>query len=1084
MSMLQPLIANIFTHFFSDGLSVNQSCPNCRAPVQPNQERCVICDQRISAGNRTPVPKGDRKQSNDSKSADSDDDSSSEISIVPNYSRRKPRKVHIPSAVHSLDIKLKHVPTARRSSNGNRFKTDAQTPPAADSSQQFLARYREAYELTEAREYKQALSILTDLIKEATKQQRAECHGLRGYVFLQNMELEKSISECNQSIKLNSDDPQTWSWRAAARGEQNQWRLAFEDLHQAAKRSDGRREEFKQLMQSYAKVAVEYFRQQITAGHSTAKLLFERGWMYYRLGNESKAARDFKQALTLNPEHPWASSALAKLVNDADHSSLQMTDDAVQQLCHHGLQGDNECQRIALTVLAKVYDRQHRGNDVTHCVSQLRKLATGNTGLQLEVAELQYELDDVIAAAELLTKILDKNPQFHAAWLLRGKCEFAMRNDSLAVEDFSEFLHRHPDNIAVLVRRAEVEARRGNFDLAMDDVDRALEIDELDFDAWLMRGQIASASGQLDEAMTSCDRAKAIHNQAAEVYALLATVMRQMGDFGRAAEEYSRSIDYAKKDTEKADYLYRRGIEWYELEEFEDAVKDFSQSLELRPDHAGTLIWRAAASSRTEDLGGAIEDLQHAIESRPSSAEAYRQLGKSVADKAIGHFTRRHQRGREDAELFRQRGHAYRFLSQYDEAIKDYTAALKLDKKDIAARIARGLALCRRGNFKASFDDFSKAITLEPNSHAAYYGRATALLEQGSIETARSDIEQAISLSASRSRYHALAAQISNQEGDAAGQLASLNHAIAYDPTDPSLYLDRAIVHEAGGRLEAAMRDLTRSLEIEQNQVSVLQRRAQLALRMKLPTQAIEDFGRVLSGNSLAIASWIGMAQALAANDQHQKGLICLTKAMHRFPKNQDLAQIIFARGRLFQATGRLAPAATDFSVVVDLLKDQPDRQADAIFARGIVCGQLDEFEAAAQDFLTLRKKQLGDQTEIDSLLGWIQDRDPPRPDQLKPPKTIIRPTRPPIISTIVPNWLPERSWEHPPPHDQWVVNLGSNKEFGPVRYDIMLLWIREGRLDGRTRLLRSDWDRWRRLNKVFSNLNTDSQSGFPELKD
>jgi tetratricopeptide (TPR) repeat protein len=979
---------------------------------------------------------------------------------------------------------LKNVPGAKRSSNGNRFKTDAQTPAEAGANHQFLASYREAYDLTEAREFDEALVVLTELIKTVTQQQRAECHGLRGYVFLQRMELEKSISECSKSIKLNPDDPQTWSWRAAARGEQNQWRLAFEDLHQATKRSSDRREEFQALMQSYAKVAVEHFRQQVTKGNSTAKLLFERGWMYFRLGNASKAARDFQQALTLNPEHPWASSALAKLANDADHSSMQMSDEELQQLCHHGLQGENECQRMALTVLAKIYYRQHRSSDVADCLAQLSKLAGESQSLQLEVAELQYQLDDSIAAAESLTRLLKANPQFYAAWLLRGKCAFAMRNDSLAVDDFSEYLLHDPDNVSALVQRAEVETRRQNYDLAMDDVDRALEIDELDFDAWLMRGKIASASAQLDAAMTSCDRAKAINNQSAEVYALLATVFRQMGDFGRAAEEYSRSVDYAKSNLEKADYLYRRGIEWYELEEFEDSFNDFSQSLELRPDHAGTLIWRAAASSRVEKLGGAIEDLQHAIEIRPSSADAYRQLGKAVADKAIGHFTRRQQRGREEPDMFRQRGQAYQFLSQYDEAIKDFTAALNLDKKDIAARIARGQALCQKGNYKASFEDFSKAISIDPNCHAAYYGRARALFEQGSVETARSDIEQAIALSSSRSRYHALAGQIANKEGNLAAQLESLNHAVAYDSTDPSLYLDRAIVHESSGQLEAAMRDLTGSLELEPNQVSVLQRRAQLALRMSLPLQAIEDFGKVLGSNPVSIASWIGMAQALAANDQHQDGLICLTKAMHRFSKGQDLAQIVFARGRLFQSTGRLAPAATDFSVVIDLLKDFPEQQARAILARGIVCAQLDEFETSLQDFQTLEKSGFEGSEKVTPLINWLNDRQKPRPDELAPPTTMIRPTRPPIISTIVPNWLPETTWEQPPPHDQWVVNIGSQKEYGPVRYDIMLLWIREGRLDAQTRLLRSDWNRWRRLDKLFSNLSGGSRSGFPEIKE
>lgn len=1063
---------------------MKQKCPSCKAPVQPSQELCAGCGQPISSGNQNASNQANGAPTEGTRLTESSHESSEEIRVVPNYSRHGVRKVRVPNAVRSLDSKLKNFPSVGRKPGGNRFKTDGQTPPTSDAQQQYLSRYREAYELTEAGKFDRALSVLTELLKGATEHQQAECHGLRGYVFLQKLELEKAVSECSRSIQLNSDVSQTWSWRAAARGEQNQWRLAFEDLHQAFVRSDNRREEFQQLMKSYAKVATEYFREQISHGNSTAKLLFERGWMYYRLDNESKAARDFKQALTLNPEHPWACAALAKLSDASDHSSMDMSDETMQQLCHHGLQGDNECQRVSLAVLARVYHRQHRANDVAQCVSRLRKLANGDAGLLLEVAKLQYELDDSIAAAELLTSLLDKNSQFEAAWLLRGKCAFAMRNDALAVDDFSEYLQYHTDSITGLVLRAEVEKRRGNYDLAMDDVDRALEIDELDFSAWLMRGQIASASGQLDEAMTSCDRAKAIQNQAAEVYALLATVFRQMGDFGRAAEEYSRSIDYAKSDAEKADYLYRRGIEWYELSDFEDAVKDFSSALELRPDHAGTLTWRAAASSRTEDLSGAIEDLQHAIAIRPSSAAAYRQLGKSVADKAIGYFTRRHQRGREEPELFRRRGQAYQFLSQYDEAIKDYTAALKLDKTNIPAWIARGQALCREGNFKTSFQDFSKAISLDPKSHAAYYGRAKTLLEQGSVETARSDIEQAISLSPSRSRYHALAAQIASKEGNTKRQIDSLNHAVANDSTDPSLYLERAIVFEATGRLDSAMRDLTRSLEIDQNQVTVLQRRAQLALRMSLPNQAIEDFGKVLNSNPLSIASWKGLANAFAADNQHQDGLICLTKAMHRFPKDQDLAQIVFARGRLFQAAGRLAPAATDFSAVIDLLREHPQQQAKALLARGIVCSQLDEFDTALQDLQALNRNGYDGEVKIEPLILWLQERDRDRPDLLKPPKIMIRPTRPPIISTIVPNWLPEASFEQPAPHDQWVVNIGSDKEYGPVRYDIMLLWIREGRLDAQTRLLRSDWNRWRRLDKLFTNLGGRTRPEFPDLKE
>ena len=133
---------------------------------------------------------------------------------------------------------------------------------------------------------------------------------LRGYVHLKNLDFVRAENDCTQAINQNWEEAQTYAWRAAARGEQNKWRMTFDDLEIACELAGSQRDQYLSLMDSYSETASDYYREQIKNGNESANLFFERGWIYFRSGKYQKAERDFNHALALDQDHPWASVGL------------------------------------------------------------------------------------------------------------------------------------------------------------------------------------------------------------------------------------------------------------------------------------------------------------------------------------------------------------------------------------------------------------------------------------------------------------------------------------------------------------------------------------------------------------------------------------------------------------------------------------------------------------------------------------------------------------------------------------------------------------------------------------------------------
>lgn len=926
-----------------------------------------------------------------------------------------------------------------------------------------------AMELIEQENFPSALIYLNRAIVNVPAERLAECFSLRGYVHLKNLEFAKSESDCSEAIGQDWQDAQTYAWRAAARGEQNKWRLAFDDLDRACELAGPQRDQYLDLMDSYAATASEYFRERIKLGEDSADLFFDRGWIYFRCGNYAKAERDFKLATNQEPAHPWASVGLAKLMFEQSKSPLSRLPEVID-LASAGTHGDQACERNALAIRAQAKIKLGRIGSAQRDLGRLIDLADHEPRRLVECCRLLGQLGDHVKAIDGLTAVLADSPQHHLAYLVRGDSYREIKNYALAIKDYTKYLRFFPESANALTQRASVYLATKQFEAAHDDLDRAQELESTSHEAFLIRAQVFLEQEQFDQALTECEKAVRLDNQTAATFAVMAETYQKLCDYSRAIEEYSRSIELADTNELKAHYLYHRGVAFYETENFENAYRDFKKSCALRPNHSGGWIWKAATCSKIEKWSDAILGLQQAISVRPSASGQYQALGKPVAERAVTYFDHLQQRGHKTLDIPRQRGLAYQFLGRSAEAIRDYSVVLEQEPNDFETLVRRGRAYAKAGRHEEAIGDFTRAIRKDASNHGARYLRAISHAAEGRTDHARSDLIKAIKVDSNHPRYHILLAEILQSEGELVKAIASLTKAIQRDPTDPVTYRKRATLYLQGQSFVNAISDYTHSLELYPSQIEILVQRGFAYLKADQPKAALEDFELALTHNDKLARAYAGRAAILVQQQRHEYSLIWLTKAIHRFDDPRDLAEILFARGKAFYQMGRNSPAVADFSAVIELIRSDRKTVAAARLARAIANVHAGKTEKGLKDFMRLKKAWPND-SAVAAAITWLNDPTSERPAILNDPRKFQRPMRPSVKRTGVKLVESESRWENQPPHDTWIVRSADKKEYGPVQYDLLKTWINDGRIDVGMKVLRADWSKWKRAESIFEEL-------------
>ena len=119
---------------------------------------------------------------------------------------------------------------------------------------------------------------------------------------------------------------------------------------------------------------------------------------------------------------------------------------------------------------------------------------------------------------------------------------------------------------------------------------------------------------------------------------------------------------------------------------------------------------------------------------------------KDESDKAIADYTKAIELSPDYASAFNNRGNAYAAKGDLDRAIADYDRAIEIDAKDPFRWNNRGLAWKRKGDFDRAIADFDQAIRADPGYTAAYTNRGQTFEDKGDAERAKAEYRAALAV--------------------------------------------------------------------------------------------------------------------------------------------------------------------------------------------------------------------------------------------------------------------------------------------------------------------------------------------------
>ncbi len=169
-----------------------------------------------------------------------------------------------------------------------------------------------------------------------------------------------------------------------------------------------------------------------------------------------------------------------------------------------------------------------------------------------------------------------------------------------------------------------------------------------------------------------------------------------------------------EKDLDNAEAFNTRGVAYFELKEYPNAMLDYRQAIQIAPTLYRPYFNRALLFTAQNQLDSALIDYSKAARLAPDTAD-----------------------------VFLNRGQVYAMLDQVPQAIQDFEKATRLDAENALAWYNLGNTYYRRQEFAKAIPAFDKATRRDPKFGKAFYGLGLSQYEGGEKDLGCLSLQQA-----------------------------------------------------------------------------------------------------------------------------------------------------------------------------------------------------------------------------------------------------------------------------------------------------------------------------------------------------
>jgi tetratricopeptide (TPR) repeat protein len=581
----------------------------------------------------------------------------------------------------------------------------------------------------------------------------------------------------------------------------------------------------------YFNKAAESYRAALKADPSATFIAEELSDLYIQSGRLREAVLDAEDALKQNPDDLNSRRLLARiythLIGDSQNNQI-----------------DPEMVKKAIEQFQKITERDPKDLDSWIMQGRLQKalmnsteamaaykkaleLDAGNEDAMTGLATVYADLGDNKAAAEMLRKVADKDPNPRSLTSLANVYE-QLKDYSLAAEMLRRALDQQPGNSDLKRALAEDLLQSDQLDDALKLYKEAAADEPKDVHAQLRISQIYRQKRDFGKAREAADKAKEIDPNDLEVQFNDVNLLESEGKIPDAIKtlkgilEATAKKSYSASEKSSRTFLLQSlGELERNIEQYSAAVDAFRQLGELGPDNAARGEAEVIETYRqAKDYPKAEAEAESAAKKYPKDrfvtsarASVLSDLGKT--DQAVAE-TRKLMDGKNDREIYLSLADIYEKAKNFTEMGKVLDAAENLsqsseEKQNVSFR--RGAMFERMKNYSAAEAEFRKVLAISPENDAALNYLGYMLADRNiRLEEAREMISKAVAHEPNSGAYLDSLGWVYFRLNKFPEAEDKLREALRYMSRDPTVHDHLAEVYFHEGKIREAIAQWQSSL--------------------------------------------------------------------------------------------------------------------------------------------------------------------------------------------------------------------------------------------------------------------------------